>query len=153
MLVAFWQVQRLTREINTLEKQAMDKQIELSNYQKYASVLGGSSILTLGNIAGLSSKLLPRASVFAQYSNQTSSMMAMQNLQYAKMMGQVPYTGNMITQQQALDNSMKPIRDFMFKQTKEPELALFVKLAKIEKPKNPIKTFKSIQLLYRSKGT
>jgi len=47
-----------------------------------------------------------------------------------------PYMKNLITQQQALDNSMKPIRDFMFKQTKEPELALFVKLAKIEKPKN-----------------
>ena len=38
MLVSFWQVQRLTREINALEKQAMDKQVELSNYQKYAGV-------------------------------------------------------------------------------------------------------------------
>lgn len=47
-----------------------------------------------------------------------------------------PYMKNVITQQQALDNSMKPIRDFMFKQVKETELALFVKLAKIEKPKN-----------------
>lgn len=47
-----------------------------------------------------------------------------------------PYMKNIITQQQALDNSMKPIRDFMFKQVQEPELALFVKLAKLEKPKN-----------------
>lgn len=47
-----------------------------------------------------------------------------------------PYMKNMITQQQALDNSMKPIREFMFKQVQEPELALFVKLAKLEKPKN-----------------
>ena len=46
-----------------------------------------------------------------------------------------PYMKNVITQQQALDNSMVPIRDFMFKQTHESELALFVKLAKIEKPK------------------
>ncbi len=46
-----------------------------------------------------------------------------------------PYMKNTITQQQALDNSLLPIRDFMFKQTKESELALFVKLAKIEKPK------------------
>ena len=46
-----------------------------------------------------------------------------------------PYMKNIITQQQALDNSMVPIRDFMFKQTHESELALFVKLAKIEKPK------------------
>lgn len=47
-----------------------------------------------------------------------------------------PYMKNMITQQQALDNSLVPIRDFMFKQTHENELALFVKLSKIEKPKN-----------------
>ena len=47
-----------------------------------------------------------------------------------------PYMKNLITQQQALDNSLVPIRDFMLKQTHEPELALFVKLAKIEKPKN-----------------
>ena len=46
-----------------------------------------------------------------------------------------PYMKNLITQEQALDNSMKPLRDFMFKQTKEPELALFIKLAKVEKPK------------------
>ncbi len=47
-----------------------------------------------------------------------------------------PYMKNLITQEQALDNSIKPIREFMFKQTHETELALFVKLAKIEKPKN-----------------
>ncbi len=46
-----------------------------------------------------------------------------------------PYMKNLITQQQALDNSLVPIRDFMFKQTHEEELALFVKLSKIEKPK------------------
>ncbi len=47
-----------------------------------------------------------------------------------------PYMKNMITQQQALDNALVPMRDFMFKQTHESELALFVKLAKIQKPKN-----------------
>jgi len=47
-----------------------------------------------------------------------------------------PYVKNQITQQQALDNSMVPIRDFMFKQTHQEELALFVKLSKIQKPKN-----------------
>ncbi|MBQ4646605.1 MAG: flagellar type III secretion system pore protein FliP [Candidatus Gastranaerophilales bacterium] len=47
-----------------------------------------------------------------------------------------PYMKNMITQQKALDNAILPMRDFMFKQTHESELALFVKLAKIEKPKN-----------------
>ena len=38
-----------------------------------------------------------------------------------------PYMKNMITQQQALDNSIKPLREFMFKQTHEEELALFVR--------------------------
>ena len=47
-----------------------------------------------------------------------------------------PYMKNAITQQQALDNSLVPIREFMFKQTHESELALFVKLSKIQKPKN-----------------
>src|SRR5699024_5280094 len=46
-----------------------------------------------------------------------------------------PYMKNMITQQQALDNSIKPLREFMFKQTHEEELALFVRLSKINKPK------------------
>ena len=100
MLVAFWQVQRLTREINDLEKRAMDTQTRLSNYQKYAGMLGGTSILTFNNIAGLSANLLPRASLFAQFSDQASSMSAMQNLQMMKMMGRVPYYNNPMMQQQ-----------------------------------------------------
>ena len=47
-----------------------------------------------------------------------------------------PYLKNLITQEAALENASKPLRDFMFKQTKESELALFVKMAKLEKPKN-----------------
>ena len=46
-----------------------------------------------------------------------------------------PYMKNQITQQTALDRGIQPIRDFMFKQTHEKELALFVRMAKIEKPK------------------
>lgn len=46
-----------------------------------------------------------------------------------------PYMQNQITQQAALDRGIVPIRDFMFKQTHESELALFVKMSKIEKPK------------------
>ena len=79
MVLAFWMVSRLTREIITLENQITKKQMELSNYQEYAGVLGGSSALHMGNIAGLSSSLLPRASLFAQYADQASSMSAMQN--------------------------------------------------------------------------
>ncbi|MBQ4114825.1 flagellar type III secretion system pore protein FliP [bacterium] len=46
-----------------------------------------------------------------------------------------PYMQNQITQQVALDRGIEPIRKFMFKQTHEKELALFVRMAKIEKPK------------------
>lgn len=47
-----------------------------------------------------------------------------------------PYMKNEITQQVALEKAVLPAREFMFKQTDEKELALFVKMAKIEKPKN-----------------
>lgn len=47
-----------------------------------------------------------------------------------------PYMKNQITQQVALDRSLVPARDFMFKQTDEKNLALFVKMAKIQRPKS-----------------
>ena len=47
-----------------------------------------------------------------------------------------PYMKNQITQQVALERGRIPVRNFMFKQTHEKELALFVRMAKIEKPKN-----------------
>ena len=46
-----------------------------------------------------------------------------------------PYMNHQITQQAALDRGIEPIRTFMFKQTHEKELALFVRMSKIEKPK------------------
>ena len=124
MLVAFWQVQRLTREINDLEKKAMDVRTRLSNHQKYASVLGGSSILTLGNLAGLSASILPRASIFAQYSDQASSMSAMQNLQMMKMMGRVPFTGNPMMQMQIEMSAFRQFKEEAMKQLKQQEIAV-----------------------------
>ena len=47
-----------------------------------------------------------------------------------------PYMNNQITQQAALDRGLKPVRAFMFAQTDEKQLALFIKMAKIEKPRN-----------------
>jgi flagellar biosynthetic protein FliP len=47
-----------------------------------------------------------------------------------------PYMQNKITQQEALKRGVEPLRTFMFKHTDEKELALFVRLSKIEKPKN-----------------
>lgn len=46
-----------------------------------------------------------------------------------------PYMNNQITQQAALDRGIVPIRNFMLRQTHEKEIALFVRMAKIEKPK------------------
>ncbi len=47
-----------------------------------------------------------------------------------------PYREKKISQEQALEEALKPIRKFMFKQTREKDLALFVQLAKMSRPKN-----------------
>lgn len=46
-----------------------------------------------------------------------------------------PYMKNQISQQAALNRAQVPIRDFMFKQTDQTQLALFIKMAKIQRPK------------------
>ena len=47
-----------------------------------------------------------------------------------------PFLDNEIGQQQAFQNAAEPLRKFMFKQTREKDLALFVEIAKIERPKD-----------------
>jgi flagellar biosynthesis protein FliP len=46
----------------------------------------------------------------------------------------VPYQEKKISQSQALEEALKPVRQFMFKQTREKDLALFVSMARISKP-------------------
>jgi flagellar biosynthetic protein FliP len=46
-----------------------------------------------------------------------------------------PYIAGKINQDQALTETLAPLRKFMFTQTRPQDLALFVRLAKIEKPK------------------
>src|SRR3712207_5317239 len=46
-----------------------------------------------------------------------------------------PLTKEKISQSQAFERGQKPIREFMFKQTRTKDLALFVKLAKLKRPK------------------
>ena len=48
-----------------------------------------------------------------------------------------PYLNEEISPESALEAALKPIRQFMFKQTREKDLSLFVRMAKIKKPKNP----------------
>ncbi len=48
-----------------------------------------------------------------------------------------PYLHGTITQKDAIQKVMETIRVFMLKQVREKDLALFVKLAGLERPKNP----------------
>lgn len=47
-----------------------------------------------------------------------------------------PYMANKITQQEALKRSVIPLRTFMYSQTETDELALFVQMSKIQRPKS-----------------
>lgn len=49
--------------------------------------------------------------------------------------GVQPFLAGKISQEKALDESMAPLRRFMFNQTRDADLGLFLKLAKVEKPK------------------
>lgn len=48
-----------------------------------------------------------------------------------------PYLRSEINQQQAQELGAKPLRDFMLRQTREKDLALFINLAKTERPAAP----------------
>ena len=45
-----------------------------------------------------------------------------------------PYMRGEVTQEQAFSRGMEPLREFMFKQTREKDLALFVRMSAIERP-------------------
>lgn len=47
-----------------------------------------------------------------------------------------PYLKNEISQERALEETLGPLRKFMFAQTRPADLSLFVKMAKIDAPKN-----------------
>ncbi len=46
-----------------------------------------------------------------------------------------PFMSGKISQDQAIDRSLAPLRKFMFSQTRDADLGLFIKLSKIERPK------------------
>lgn len=48
-----------------------------------------------------------------------------------------PYLAGQITQEQAITNTVEPIREFMFKQTRESDLAMFVNLSDAPRPEGP----------------
>lgn len=48
-----------------------------------------------------------------------------------------PYIAGTITQEEAMTQGIKPMREFMFKQTRENDLALFVNLSEMPRPNSP----------------
>jgi flagellar biosynthetic protein FliP len=48
-----------------------------------------------------------------------------------------PYLDKKISSQQALESAAAPLRDFMLRQTREKDLALFVEIAKLKRPAGP----------------
>ncbi len=48
----------------------------------------------------------------------------------------IPYREKKISHEKALEEAMKPVRQFMLKQTREKDLALFIDMAKITRPGN-----------------
>ncbi len=47
-----------------------------------------------------------------------------------------PYKAGRLTQEQAMDSAVQPIRKFMLSQVREKDLALFLSLSKMPRPKN-----------------
>jgi len=48
-----------------------------------------------------------------------------------------PYLAKEMTEKEALQRASQPLRKFMFSQTRQKDLALFVEMAKLKRPKNP----------------
>jgi flagellar biosynthesis protein FliP len=48
-----------------------------------------------------------------------------------------PYIRKEITQQEALKNALQPVRMFMFKQTRPKDVATFLTIAKMDRPRTP----------------
>lgn len=46
-----------------------------------------------------------------------------------------PYLNNKISQDDAIEKALAPLRTFMFNQTRDTDLSLFISLAKVDKPK------------------
>lgn len=48
-----------------------------------------------------------------------------------------PYVAGTITQEEAFTNGLKPLREFMFRQVNPRDLALFIRIARLERPNTP----------------
>lgn len=48
-----------------------------------------------------------------------------------------PYLNGAISQEQAIDTGIKPLREFMLKQTREKDISLFISMGNMPRPANP----------------
>lgn len=48
-----------------------------------------------------------------------------------------PYMENEITYEEAINGALEPLREFMFRQTREKDLALFINFSNVERPQGP----------------
>jgi flagellar biosynthetic protein FliP len=51
--------------------------------------------------------------------------------------GLQPYLEHKVTQKEAFDNALKPLRQFMLRHTREKDLGLFVQLSQAQRPESP----------------
>lgn len=121
MFLMFWEVQKLTRSISSLEKRKIEKLNELTALQEYTGMLAGTSILNISNIAGLSPELQSRAMSFGRYSDQASSMSAMQNIQNAINCGTIPNNVDQNTKMQMIRQAFINFKEQALKALKEQE--------------------------------
>ncbi|MCX7971544.1 MAG: flagellar type III secretion system pore protein FliP, partial [Negativicutes bacterium] len=55
-----------------------------------------------------------------------------------------PFLAGKMGQEQAFVNAMEPLREFMFKQTRENDIALFINISKSERPASPAEVPNSV---------
>ncbi len=92
-------------------------------------------IIVLGFIrSGLGTPTAPPNQVLIGIAFFLTLFVMQPTLQDVKTQAWDPLNGGRITQVEALDRAQGPMREFMFRQTRESDLALFAGLAKIDRP-------------------
>lgn len=79
---------------------------------------------------------LPPAPIITGLSLVLTMFVMMPTWQAAYTNGVQPYMDGKIGEKQAYDGAVGPLRTFMFRQVREDDLALFVHMAQMERPKN-----------------
>jgi flagellar biosynthetic protein FliP len=84
----------------------------------------------MGTQAAPSNQIILALSMFLTFFIMTPVWQQINNEAYK------PWKAQQISQEQAMERAVKPVRKFMLSQTREKDLALFVSLSKLQRPKN-----------------